>query len=291
MPVPIPQLPGVEHCFVELPSGRIHVAEAGEGEPIVLLHGWPQHWWSWRHHIGPLAQSRRVICPDLRGLGWSEDRSGDFSKDALADDVLAVLDELGHDRVALVGHDWGAFVGFLLTLRVPERFSGFVALSMPHPWVRRDLSPALVLQLAQLWYQVVMASPVLGPSLVRSGRFPAGVLKGARAQGRWTDEELATYVDVLAEPEGVRASQAYYRTFLLRELPGLIAGRLSRQHLSVPTRLLVGGEDQIAKYIDLSGHEDHTDDMRVERVPGAGHFLPEERTELVLERIREFLLA
>src|SRR3954462_2715481 len=107
----LPPCDGVSHAAVDVGGLRLHYAEAGGGEPLVLLHGWPQHWWEWRHVIAPLAERYRVICPDIRGLGWSEGRGigarmDDYSLRALTADLVGLLDALGLDRVRLVGHDW-----------------------------------------------------------------------------------------------------------------------------------------------------------------------------------------
>ena len=112
---PLPDLEGVSHEYVDLPGLRMHVAVAGpaDAEPLVLLHGWPQHWYAWRRLIGPLSEHYRVYCPDLRGFGWSDAPAGSYLKAQLAADVIALLDALGLDRVRLAGHDWGGFTGFL----------------------------------------------------------------------------------------------------------------------------------------------------------------------------------
>jgi len=119
-----PQVAGVEHRFLDAGGLRMHLAEAGEGRPIVMLHGWPQHWYLWRRVIPLLAAQARVLCPDLRGFGWTDAPSRGYDRDTMAGDVLALLDELGLDQVDLVGHDWGGWIGFLLALRWPES---------PHP--------------------------------------------------------------------------------------------------------------------------------------------------------------
>src|SRR5919106_1697015 len=80
----MPEVPGVEHRFVEANGLRMHVAEAGDGDPVVMLHGWPQHWYEWRHLIPPLAAQYRVICPDLRGLGWTDAPPRGYEKENLA---------------------------------------------------------------------------------------------------------------------------------------------------------------------------------------------------------------
>ena len=105
MPPPLPEVAGVTHRYEAVNGIRLHYAEAGEGEPVVLQHGWPQHWWMWRDFIGPLAERYRVICPDLRGHGWSDKPAHGYRKPELLDDVLALLDRLGIERVRWVGHD------------------------------------------------------------------------------------------------------------------------------------------------------------------------------------------
>jgi pimeloyl-ACP methyl ester carboxylesterase len=112
---------------------RFHVAEAGAGDPVVLVHGWPQHWWMWRHVVPLLAPHARLVMIDLRGFGWTDAPPGAYDKQTLADDLLAVLDALDLQRVCLMGHDWGAWSGFLACLAEPERFAAFLALGSPRP--------------------------------------------------------------------------------------------------------------------------------------------------------------
>src|SRR5918997_1513594 len=120
----VPQLPGVEHREVVVRGLRLHVALAGpeDGPPVFLLHGWPQHWYEWRHQIGPLADAgHRVVVPDLRGFGWAQyPPDGDFRKETLADDVIGLCQALGFERIGFVGHDWGCWVGWLLCMRRPD---------------------------------------------------------------------------------------------------------------------------------------------------------------------------
>ena len=97
----LPQLDGVTHRTVPARGLRFHVAEAGAGDPIVLVHGWPQHWWMWRHVVPLLAPHARLVMIDLRGFGWSDAPPGAYDKQTLADDLLAVLDALGLERVRL----------------------------------------------------------------------------------------------------------------------------------------------------------------------------------------------
>lgn len=260
------------------------MAEAGSGPPVVCLHGWPQHWWAWRHLLTGLADTHRVICPDLRGYGWSDVPAGGYEKEQFATDLLGLLDALGLERVNLVGHDWGGVAGFFACLRAPERFERYLALNTGHPFVKPSLR-----RLLSLWrfaYQPLMAAPVVGPRLAR-GPVPRAVARfGAR--GAWTEADREIYLAPFREPSRARAAALTYRTFLTREMRQMLGGRYRGQRLRVPT-LFVHGAADLALTPDLvGGAEAYADDYRLELVPGVGHFITDEAPDLVLERARDF---
>lgn len=287
MPPPLPELPGARHRDVDAGGVRLHVAELGpeSGDPVLLVHGWPQHWWCWRAVAPLLADRFRCLMPDLRGFGWSEAPRAGYEKEQLASDLLALLDALELAHVRYVGHDWGAFVGFLLALREPSRISHMLSLSIPHLWPSRHdrLNPW---RLGAFAYQAPLSTPLVGQALMHAGG-ARRLLRATTPKGTLTDDDLELYDAAMRSPQGARVTVAMYRTFLLHELVPIATGRYDDTHLTVPTRLLVGERDPIVRGADLEGHEGHTTDMTVERVPGAGHFLPEERPEVVAERARE----
>ncbi|HEX2016993.1 MAG TPA: alpha/beta hydrolase [Solirubrobacteraceae bacterium] len=285
---PLPEVTGVSHRFVIANGVRLHVAEAGspEAPPLLLVHGWPQHWWMWRLMIPDLARTHRLICPDLRGLGWSEQPAQGYEKETLAADMMAVLDELGIERASWLGHDWGAFCGLLAALRHPDRIERLMVLSVPHLWPSREerLNPR---RMASFAYQLPLSAPVLGARLMRAGA-TRQVLRRGRAVGHYSEHELRSYDQILRTPNGARATVGYYRSFVTRELPAILTGRYSRSHLRPPTRLLIGTRDPIGAGAKLDGPIDNAPGLEVEWVPGAGHFLPEERPDLVAERAQRF---
>lgn len=281
----LPVVHGVRHREVEVGGVRLHVAEAGSGPPLILLHGWPQHWWCWRHVIPELAARHHVLAPDLRGCGWSDAPPGDYAKATFAADVLALMDVERLDGVVLVGHDWGAYAAFLLALEHPERVERVVALDIHPPWRRPGRPRPRHLAIPLLGsYQALLATPVVGPAAVRA----AGgalvrrlIVAGSGPAMRWTDAELDTYAGVLADPARARASSACYRTFLTRELPATLAGGHHPGELDVPSLLAMGEHSPIRRA--LQPQPSHN--LRVEVVPGAGHFLPEEAPGAVLDLI------
>jgi pimeloyl-ACP methyl ester carboxylesterase len=275
----LPDLPGVRHSEHDLPTGvRLHVAEAGDASapPLLAVHGWPQHWWMWRGVIPALAETHRVICPDLRGFGWSgQPADGDFAKDRLADDVLALMDALGIERAGYLGHDWGGWTGWLLAIRAPERLERMMLVSIIHPWTPRT---AALLNAWRLLYQYLLAAPVLGPAIVRDGRAIRKWLETAMPAA-----DAAIFADVIAEPERAHASSLLYRHFQLRELPALAAGRLAGARVELPVKLLFPRGDLAQAPKQLAGVERHAPRAEVEIVDG-GHFLPDERPQLVADR-------
>jgi pimeloyl-ACP methyl ester carboxylesterase len=200
--------------------------------------------------------------------------------------VLAVLDELGLERVDLVGHDWGGWIGFLLCLRAPERFRRYLALNILTPWPNRRASLA---ESWRFWYQWMISTPGLGYRLHTSGRFvPKVLVGGSTVRDAWDEETLAAFADNLAEPARARAAVQLYRVFTLREVLPISAGRYEGKRLTVPTRMLFGTDDTALRPHLLAGYERHADDMEVELVSGCGHFIADERPELVAERARDF---
>jgi len=283
---PMPHVDGIRHRDVEAAGIRFHVAEAGVGEPLLLLHGWPQHWFAWRKVAPLLAHDRRVIIPDLRGFGWSDSPAGAYRKQTLADDVIALLDALDLERVDLVAHDWGAWVGFLLCLEHPERFRNYVALNMYTPWPDPP-SPRAVLALVRLWYQALIASPGLGRFAIRRTDFVKRLITtGVVQPDVWAPEDLESFAAVLREPARARASVRLYRTFLVRELLPYLAGQHRKTRLTVPTLLLHGTKDLAIDHKRLGEWEKRADDMAVELRDDSGHFIAEELPDVVAARAR-----
>ena len=234
-----PPVEGVSHRIVRARGIDFHVAEAGSGDDVVLcLHGWPQHWYEWRHLMPALADRHRVLALDLRGCGWSDAPRDGYEKEDLATDVLAVLDALGIERVKLVGHDWGGWIGFLLCLRAPQRFERFLALNIVPPWInlRAGIGHAW-----RFWYQQLILAPGIGYRLHRRGDFVKRVLVGgSERKDAWDEETLAVFADSLTEPARARAAVQMYRVFNWRELLPILRGRYAEARLEVPTLMVLG---------------------------------------------------
>jgi pimeloyl-ACP methyl ester carboxylesterase len=290
VPVPFPHVDGVTHRYVETSRLRVHLAEAGpaDAEPVLMLHGWPQHWYLWRGVVPLLSQHYRLLMPDLRGLGWSEVSEDRYEKDELALDQIALLDELGIDQVKLMGHDWGGYAGFLMCLLAPERIERYVPANIIHPWPKADARG--LLNAWRMSYQLPMLAPVLGPRVSRIPGFIKTVLSGAK-KGVFTDYELEAFEAPLREAERGKVSAKYYRSFHAHDLPQLLRGHWRSYRLTTPTLMLYGTGDFAITPSSLEGYEPYADDMRIESIEGTGHFVVDARPDLVAQRALEFFSA
>jgi pimeloyl-ACP methyl ester carboxylesterase len=291
MPGEIPHVEGVEHRFVEANGIRVHVAEAGPEAPgrlpVLLLHGWPQHWYMWRRVLEGLGADARLLAPDLRGFGWTEAPGQGYDGETFAADQVGLLDALGIERALVIGHDWGGWTAMLLGLLHPDRVTRIIVCNAPHPWPR--LSPRLAAESWRSWYTWVIATPGLGRRALERGWIARKILTRGNVGVPFTDAEVALYVNSLRETARAEAIVQLYR-YYQRALRDTLAQRWRDARLSIPTLLLFGARDRYVSPRLLDGHERHADDMRVELVAGSGHFLVDELPDLVIERARDFLL-
>jgi pimeloyl-ACP methyl ester carboxylesterase len=291
----VPQLDGVRHDDVRVGDLRMHVALAGPTDPraapaatpVLLLHGFPEHWWQWRAVIPLLATDRAVVCPDLRGCGWTDAPRDGYDIATQAADVVGLLDALDLPRVHVVAHDWSALVAFRIALDTPARVASLVSLTVPHVWLR--FSPRLLALLRHSWWSPLVATPGLGAWALRGGRqrLQRHLLSSYRdvpeAIGP-RDEEL--YLERLRDPARARAGSAIYRDLILPQEVAILRGAYAGRRLEVPTIALVGTGDVLSDVSLLGGYEEHADDFVLEAIADTGHFVPEERPERVADAAR-----
>lgn len=287
-----PQIAGVRRHRVRVREVDFHVTEAGaaDGMPVLALHGWPQHHHEWRDLLADPPAGLRIIAPDLPGYGWSGPPPHRWQKEQVASDVLALLDGLGLARVMLVGHDWGGWIGYLMALREPARFSGFLALNIVHPWQspRRSLP-----RMWRFYYQPLVAFS--GVHLQRDTEFVYRALRGSLHDGsRMTLEDARWFSERFRDPVCAAAGRDTYRTFLTQELPAAVL-RPETRRLVVPTRAVFGVADVALHWSLASAATARAQDYTLELVPDCGHFIVDELPGLVRARLvalaREFPAA
>ncbi|WP_102194196.1 alpha/beta fold hydrolase [Microbacterium aurantiacum] len=272
---PLPEAAGFEHAMIETPGLRTHVASIGEGDPVVMLHCFPGHWWQW-HVIAPAiaAHGYRVICPDLRGSGWTEAADPRFGPDSQRDDVVAVLDALGIQRAHFVCHDMGAISGMQLSYLHPERVRTMVELAVPPGFM--EFTPKIMPAFAHM------------PALLghRPGRSLRYLFSPRYMAHPMTDATIDAYLRVHQRPEVEQAVRALYRGLVIPVSFRIMRGIYKRMRLHPPTLVVFGLEDgpfaePTARRI-CRKHAEHADRFELAFVDDAAHFITDDAPDAVV---------
>ena len=204
-----------EHRFVAANGARFHVAEQGEGPIVLLLHGFPQFWWAWRHQMAALAEAGYRACAmDLRGYGASDKPPRGYDTRTSATDVASVLRSLGGSRAVVVGHGWGGWIAWSMPTLQPTVTRAIASLSMPHPLVFRKASFANLRQLKANAYLGGLQRPFVPERqmTVHGGYVQRLLREWASPEGIWpSPEEARIYSDAMALPFVAHSAAEYYR--------------------------------------------------------------------------------
>lgn len=291
---PMLEVPGlsVEHLEVDLPAGRFHVARAGRRDrpTLLLVHGFPQHWWCWRGVMNELASSYDLVMPDLLGSGWTEAPAGlkHYRKQSLADDLLGVLDEMEISSATVVGHDWGGYVAQLLALASPERVVRLMAVSIPP--VVQDGPPSREV-LRSMSYQLLLSAPGSARTLRTK---PDRLARSMRADVRNTDNFSAPdafeFASQFRDPARAKAAQLLYRSFITSDLR-TIRKSTKGQKFQMPVRFLRSEHDAYIPAALFHGAESLGDRVEVVTHDRSGHFLPDEDPCFLAGQVLDFAAA
>jgi pimeloyl-ACP methyl ester carboxylesterase len=269
---------------------RLHYVETGEGPLVVLLHGFPEFWWTWRHQIPVLAAAGfRVVALDMRGYAESDKppRWQDYRMEILAADIAALITELGEERAHVVGHDWGAAVAWGVATFHPEQVDRLAVLNVPHPERMLHTLQTSFGQLRRSWYMFFFQIPWLPERLMRWGgrRTFENLYKEAKP-GAYTAEDVARSEAALLGPDGLRGPINYYRA-VLRQSPRRAKAQF--KPIPAPTLVIWGEQDRhlMAKMADPDPRL--VPDVRVERLPDASHWVQHDEPERVNALLVEHL--
>lgn len=287
----------VVHRMLDVGDVRLHAVEAGEGPLVVLLHGFPEFWYSWRHQIPALvAAGYRVVAPDLRGYALSDKprELSAYRAEALVGDVVGLIQALGERRATVVGHDWGGVAAWFTAMTKPDVLDGLVICNAPHP-ARFAAALRSPLQALRSSYMVAFQVPRL-PELALGGGHARAIrllLRAAAVRtGAFTDEDLARYAQAFTEPGSVRGALAYYRWMGRRMVTSpRAAGARAPRPVAAPTLIVWGTQDPVLGADLADPGPELVPDRRVVRIDGAGHFVQSDAPEKVNAALLDFLAA
>jgi len=279
------------HRYADLGDVRLHYIEAGEGPLVLLLHGFPQFWYQWRHQILALVEAAfRVVAPDMRGYNLSDKPPGvqAYRVELLARDVERLIRTCGEGTATVVGHDWGAIAAWIAAMRHPGRVERLAILNVPHPTRSLDglLSP---MQLLRSSYMFFFQIPRLPEKVIRAGDFALlrSVFRSDPVQPEaFTAEDIERYIEAIAQPGALTASLNYYRALL--RYPGETRALLKR--VEAPVLVIWGERDRfLSRRLAEPPRLWVPNLIRVKRLPNASHWVAEDRPLEVNTLLLDFL--
>jgi pimeloyl-ACP methyl ester carboxylesterase len=286
----------IQHGYAQVGGVRLHYAQCGSGERLViLLHGFPECWYSWRHQLKALGEHYTVVAPDMRGYNLSDKppRVEDYRIDLLVDDVTGLIRHFGRSEAAVVGHDWGAGVAWAVALKHPEYVWRLAALQVPPLAVwRRNMT---FKQALRSWYMLLFQIPRLPEWMLSRADFAA--LDRMFAQtvmrpGTITETDIAVYKKALREPGALTAGLNYYRANFFR----LFLSRRDNQkgtgeaEIRVPTLFIFGEQDHAIVPETVRGVGYYIDaPYRELRMANVGHWVQQEAHAEVSAALGSFL--
>jgi epoxide hydrolase 4 len=285
----------ITHGETVLDGGlRLHYVEAGEGPLVVLLHGFPEFWYSWHGQIQPLVDAGfHVVAPDMRGYNLSDKPQGWRSYDMqfLAGDVAGLIRHFGVQRADVVGHDWGAVVAYGVAALHPESVRRLAILNVPHP-ARMLAGFRTLKQLRKSWYMFFFQIPLLPEWLLRRDGYAPIKLAMRTDRAKlglptvFSDEMLERYVQAWSQDGALTGMLNYYRA-ALRQTPRAASARM--RPIDAPT-LVIWGDRDTALGSELAKPEARwVKNVRVEHLPEATHWVQHDAPERVNELLIEFL--
>lgn len=279
----------LEHHLVPTNGLRLHVVQCGptDGPLVVLLHGFPEFWYSWRAQLPALAAAGyRVWAPDQRGYNLSDKplEIKDYALPTLAADIIGLLDAAGHRQAFIIGHDWGGIVAWYLAAHYPQRVARASILNVPHPAVVARSLWRVPDQLLRSWYILFFQVPGLPEWLLRrrNWRWGAQALRRTSRPGTFGAAEVARYKVAWAQPGAVTAMVNWYRALRLSA-----GAKWSR--IGVPVQIIWGKRDAFLNAWLAEISLAQCQNGRLHYFPSATHWVQLEEGEAVNALLLSFM--
>ncbi len=284
----------LEDGFAKVNGIKLHYVAQGSGRLVILLHGFPEFWYSWRHQIPYLAQSFRVVAPDLRGYNTSDKPGGvkPYKIDELINDVRGLIEHFGAEKAVIISHDWGGVIAWDLAARYPGAVDKLIVMNAPHPKAFMREIVRNPRQMLSSWYIFLLQIPGLAEWYVRRRDFKQidNVFTGwAHRKDAFSAEDIRLFKDAIGQPGSLTAAINYYRA-LFRDTHGL-KRVIDFPKIKVPTLLIWAENDRaLTKNLTYNLEPYFEAPLEIRYVPDCSHWVQQEQPELVNRYLGEFLL-
>ena len=281
----------LEHGFIKTNGVNLHYVSQGEGKLMLMLHGFPEFWYSWRHQIAEFARDYHVVAIDMRGYNDSDkpDRLSAYKMSELTADVKGVIDGLGYEDCILVAHDWGGAIAWNFAYEYPNLVEKLIVMNLPHP-AKFVAGLKTWEQLQKSWYIFFFQIPLLPELMFQANDYQAissTFVDMAIDKSAFSPQDLAAYREAVAKPGALTAMINYYRAnFNLTS-----DNNLTQNYgvLNIPT-LMIWGEEDTALGKELTyGTDEYVKDLELKYIPNCSHWVQQEQPNLVNQYMRDFL--
>ncbi|MCC6516353.1 MAG: alpha/beta hydrolase [Chitinophagales bacterium] len=284
----------VKHEYIEVNGIKLHVAKQGNGKKlVVLLHGWPEFWYTWRYQIPELAKHFTVYAPDLRGFNLSDKPHGvaNYKTDTVASDIAALVQQSGFKKAFIVGHDWGGAVAWTFATMFPELTEKLVVCNCPHPKLMLDSFKSNPSQLIKSWYIFMHQIPLL-PEMIYQFTLPLFFKQFVRGwmynKHNFSDDDLNEFVKAFKHEGALTGSINYYRA-MLQTKPNL---KIFDKKIQSPTLLIWGeGDKALGKELTYNTEKYIDAAYEVKYIPNCSHWTQNDCPELVNEFLLDFFIT
>lgn len=281
----------LERRYVRINGIQMHYVTAGSGPTVVLLHGFPEFWYSWRKQIAALSDSFTVVAPDLRGYNETDKPSWGYETDVLTADVIGLIDALGVDKVYLAGHDWGGALAWNVGISYPQRLHKLAVLNCPHPAVFATALRTNRRQMLRSWYMAFFQLPWLPEWAFRADNYALieRAFRGmARRKNTFSDEDIARYKEAISKPGALTSAINWYRGAFKRTGALATSDTSAAMQVTVPT-LLIWGEDDDALGKELTYDTGrYVPNLDITYIPNCSHWVQQECPDEVNSSLRAF---
>ena len=281
----------LKHGFIKTNGVNLHYVSQGEGKLMLMLHGFPEFWYSWRHQIAEFARDYYVVAIDMRGYNDSDkpDRLSAYKMSELTADVKGVIEGLGYEDCILVAHDWGGAIAWNFAYKHPDLVEKLIVMNLPHP-AKFMAGLKTWDQLQKSWYIFFFQIPFLPELMFQANDYQAiasAFTDMAIDKSAFSPEDIAAYREAVAKPGALTAMINYYRAnFDLTD-----NDNLTRNYgiLDLPT-LMIWGEEDTALGKELTyGTDEYVKDLQLKYIPNCSHWVQQEQPKLVNQYMQEFL--
>lgn len=278
-----------QHNYLKTNHIRLHYVTQGEGKLILFLHGFPEFWYSWRYQITEFSQDYQVVAVDLRGYNQSDKPRGieNYTLEKLEQDILGVIQHFGEDKCILVGHDWGGGLAWSFATHYPEYIEKLIVMNCPHPASFSQSLKKNPQQILKSAYMAFFQLPLLPELLFQWNNYQLladAFRKNTIQNNVFRDRDLEKFKQAASQPGALTAMLNYYRA-----LPQILFQESQQKPLEKPTLLIWGEDDPFLGKELTNDLKDYVKDLQIKYIPNCGHWVQQERPQLVNQAMRDFL--